>query len=372
MATFLKRCVASVTGFARKYREDFFVRTEVNIIVLEVIYAALLLGVSVTALVVLYHEIVQSIAGVIATALLSNAEPISSDVVMAQLGAVRTRQIIAVVGLVFTIAVLFGYLVARFALKPAREALGAQKQFIGNIAHELRTPLSIIKANTEVRLLDADVSSDARALHRSNLEELDRISNIINNLLSLNALIQPERIIFSEIDIVALAEQVVEKFKHLVNRKSLRLQVLADRQYYLRGNLSALEQILVNLVNNAIQHTERGSITIIISENIHGELEISVRDTGAGIKPEDLRYVFDPFYRGNRARTRIGGTGSGLGLAIVSELVKLHRGRINVSSVPSKGTSVIVMLPESKHTEFTGNAKNKGSNVSADFSDSDS
>ncbi len=363
----LRRFAELVIGFGRKYRDDIFIRTEVNIIILEVVYAALLLGVSITALFLLYREIVSGIAEVIGAALISS-EPISAEMVMQELGAVRTRQIVAVAGIVFTIALLFGYLVARFALRPARDALSAQKQFIGNIAHELRTPLSIIKANTEVRLLDADVASDARAMHRSNLEELDRISNIINNLLSLNALIQPERVSFTDIDIVALAEQVVTKFKHLVNRKTLRLQVLADAQYYVHGNYAALEQILANLVGNALQHTERGNITVIISEDFRGQLEISVRDTGVGIKPEDLRHVFDPFYRGNRARTRSGGAGSGLGLAIVSELVRLHRGRISVSSAPGKGTSVVITLP-SKSEGGIARAKNKISNVFADFSD---
>lgn len=334
-----------VTDFGRKYRDDFFIRTEVNIIALVIVFAAVLLAVSVSALVFLYHGIVGSIANVIASLLTAPTTPISPEAVMAQLEAVRTRQIASVIAIVFAVAALFGYLVARFALKPARDARDAQKRFIGNIAHEIRTPLSIIKANTEVRLLDSDVTSEAKEIHESNLEELDRISNIINNLLTLNALVQPERVPFTNVDLNVLINKTVGKLKHLTDRKTVRLRVLADERYYARGNATALEQIFMNVIKNAVQHTETGDITIKLDEDLHGMAEVSVRDTGEGIKHEDLQHIFSPFYRGDQSRTRTQEKGAGLGLAIVNELVRLHRGRIGIQSTPGKGTQVVIALP---------------------------
>ena len=152
-------------------------------------------------------------------------------------------------------AVLFGYLIARFALTPTRNALATQKQFIGNIAHELRTPLSIIKTNTEVRMFDSDLSSRARAIHKSNLEELDRISDIINNLLSINALIRPEKIQFENVDVGDIIHRVVGKLSYLAKAKSLQIKTKIAKERIAWANTTALEQIVMNILKNAINHT---------------------------------------------------------------------------------------------------------------------
>jgi len=344
-ATSWKRFAALGTDFARNYRNDFFIRTETNIIVLQVVYVLLVLLITTGSIIVLYHDIVGSIAEVVALILTSNTPTLTSSAVLERLETLRTREITIVVTLVSVIAVIFGYLATHFALKPVRDARNTQKQFIGNIAHELRTPLSIIKTNTEVRLLDADITPATRSLHESNLEELDRISNIINNLLSLNTLIRPERVPFENVDVVMLSRRVIKKLKHLTDRKRLRIRVLARLPHRVFGNVFALEQILMNTISNAVRYTERGDVTVSFGENTRGQIDISIRDTGIGISREDLIHILEPFYRGDTARTRGNGTSSGLGLTIASELVKLHRGRISIQSTPREGTEVIVTLP---------------------------
>ncbi|MBU6323526.1 MAG: HAMP domain-containing histidine kinase [Patescibacteria group bacterium] len=362
-----KRFAASVTAFAHRYRTDLFVRTEVNIIVLETGYAVLILLLAIGALFILYEDIVSGVISAVQAALTATTTPVTSESIVAPLEVARTNEVVGVALLIISAAGLFGYLIARLALAPARGALAAQKQFIGNVAHELRTPLSIIKTNTEVRLLDADVPEEARRAHESNLEEMDRISDIINNLLSVNALLRPEQVRFDRVDVVAIALRVVERLRPLTKRKPLRLRVAALRRRIAWGNAAAIEQILMNTVKNAIHHTEKGEIVIAVAQGLRGDLLLSIRDSGSGIRREDLHRIFEPFYRGDNARTRSGGAGSGLGLAIVNELVKLHRGRVSVQSAPGKGTTVTVTFPRKEGAlEEDGDDMDE---VSADFTE---
>lgn len=367
---FWRRSAASVIGFARRYRSDLFLRTQINVIALQIGFAVLILLLAIGALYVLYFDIVNGFATALQTAFTATTTPISGAAVAKDLQAVRTREIVGLSVLIGCVTTVFGLVVARMTLAPARNALAAQKQFIGNIAHELRTPLAIIKTNIEVRLLDSDVPPHSRAVHNSNLEELDRISAIINNLLSLNALIQPEQVPFTNVDVGEIARRVVEKLGHLTRMKNLRVNVQAALQSAAWGNASAIEQIVMNLTRNAIAHTDKGEVSISVQPEEHGFLRLSIRDSGRGIDPKDLLHIFEPFYRGDRARTRTGGVGSGLGLAIVSELVKMHNGRIRIQSAPGKGTTVLVSLPEGRMAAPLNKDKDddRDSEIVADFS----
>ena len=336
--------MALVTGFAHKYRDDSLLRTEVNIIALQLGYSVFVVALSVLALFVLYHEVVSGVTSAIIVGL-GSGSGLSASQVTEQLEAVRTREVVGVAAVILATAAIFGYLVTRFALAPARNALAAQKRFIGNIAHELRTPLSVIRTNTEVRLFDADVSKEALGLHRSNLEELDRISSLINNLLTLNALLTPEQMSFNNVDIGKIARRAIDSFAGLARAKKLQVTLSVAREHTAWGNAAALEQIVLNLVKNAIQHTQQGEVAVTVVPAAGGALELVVADTGSGITQDDLARIFEPFFRGDRARTRSGGTGSGLGLAIVNELVHLHHGRIRVQSAVNTGTRVTVTLP---------------------------
>src|SRR3989338_1122709 len=128
-----RRFAGLVTGFAHRYRDDSFLRTEVSIVALEVGYAILVTAISIAALSVLYNQVVQGITGAIASILTSPHATFSPEAISHELEAMRTREIVSLAGLILVTAAVFGYLVTRFALAPARNALAAQKRFIGNI-----------------------------------------------------------------------------------------------------------------------------------------------------------------------------------------------------------------------------------------------
>jgi two-component system phosphate regulon sensor histidine kinase PhoR len=189
------------------------------------------------------------------------------------------------------------------------------------------------------------VTPSARKVHLSNLEELDRISDIINNLLSLNVLIQPEEIPFKKVDIGNIARLVVRKLRYLIPKKGPAMRLHIGKEHIAFANAGAMEQILSNLIKNAIHHTPSGEIVVHVGANSERQMGIIVQDSGTGIRKEDIFRIFEPFYRGDRARSRLGGAGSGLGLAIVRELVRLHKGDVQVQSAPGKGTTVSIVFP---------------------------
>ncbi len=342
--------MASATAFADKYQYDPFLRTQVNVIGMLGVFSIFLLILVSIVIDYLYHDIsVAIIGGVRESIAASSTAPIAQ--MIPALSDIRTQNLSAISFITAAATIAFGYLLTRIALGPTRNALASQKQFIGNVAHELRTPLAVIKTNTEVALLSQEIPPDTQAIMNSTVEELDRASQIINNLLSLSASVRPERIEFSAVNAGDIAAGVMEKLENLARARNLAMNFRKGDSSYVWGNPAGLEQIIMNVVKNAINYTPRGGRISVTVEQIStpgngspSHVEIIVSDSGAGIARQDLFHIFEPFYRAEQSRNRSYG-GSGLGLAIVSELVKLHRGKITVRSAVGRGTTISISLP---------------------------
>ena len=249
----------------------------------------------------------------------------------------------------------------------SRDILESQKLFISNVAHELRTPLSTIKTSSEVALLDDRLSKDTKLAFGEIVEEANRISEIINNLLSLNTLVRPERMQFTSVDIAPLAEHALHRHQALARERGIRMLLRKEPGALVWGNAVALEQIMMSLVKNALSYTpqnSRGVVTVVVrpeppaKEGGPPMVLFSVADTGVGISQEDLGRIFEPFYRADTSRVRrVKQSGTGLGLTIVNEMVRAHHGRIDIESHKGKparpdgsghsggGTTVSVCLP---------------------------
>ncbi len=244
---------------------------------------------------------------------------------------------------------LFSYVVTRFALRPTRRALASQKRFIGDIAHELRTPLAVIKTSTEVALFDPNVTPDTRSLLESTLAEIDRVSEIIHNLLSMNTFARPQAFTTEPVLLAPIIESVTERHQKLATSRGITLTVDAQSVSAVQGNAIALEQVITNVVKNALTYTpanQVGKVTVTLRSE-HGRDVLSVTDTGIGISGNDLEHLFEPFYRGDTSRARgIESGTSGLGLAIVNEIVRMHHGSIRVQSAVGQGTTFTISLPQ--------------------------
>jgi len=352
---FSKRFVVSATALTDRYRHNPYAKSTVNIILLQVILTIIVVGVFAVMLRVVQERSVEAISESITNALATGAE--STPRLGAELEEIQLRTFLHALFLLLFIQIVFGFLAARFALRPTKNSLEFQKRFISNLAHEVRTPLSVIKTTTEVALMNPALSNDAQETFTMTLGELDRISETINNLLSFNTLIQPSNISFDEVDLSELVEGVVERHQVLADSRGVTLTFQVSEGEWVWGNATGLEQVLTNLVKNGVNYTPEhsgGSVRVTLSGDSERAV-LSVIDTGIGIARRDLYNIFEPFYRANTSRTHgVGGAhSSGLGLAIVNEIVRLHGGKISVRSAVGRGTTIEVKLPKRRPGEET-------------------
>ncbi len=336
-----------VINLKNKYSNDIFFRTEFNVICLQISFAIVLTLLVSISFNYLYKDILQTIIGGINENIKNSGSFTSTDIVDS-IQLVRAKNFLNFFSISLSMTLVFSYIIARMTLYPTRNALKSQKRFISDIAHEIRTPISVIKTNSEVALLDNNFNSRVKSIFKSNIEELDRVSAIINNLLTFNNLVHPEQIKFVPVNMASVLENSIKKLDDLIKRKEIKLTVKKTSPFTVKGNIIALEQIATNIIKNAINYNNvGGSVSVMVGPDYSGNIVLSVEDNGIGIAKDDLIHIFEPFYRAERSRTRQSGS-SGLGLTIVSELVKLHSGRVSVSSQPKIGTKVTVTIPYSK------------------------
>jgi two-component system phosphate regulon sensor histidine kinase PhoR len=223
-----------------------------------------------------------------------------------------------------------------------------RQDFVANVSHELRTPLTTIKGYAETLLEGALKEEVASQFVQVIKRHTDRLTKIVEDLLTLSKIESKEFQLKKEkISVNEFIEDVLDFVKEAAERKRITLSkveispfldVIADRH--------SLEQVLVNLLDNAIKYTpEGGKVTISAIETTPGEIQFSVKDNGIGIPKEDLPRIFERFYRVDKGRSQeLGGTG--LGLSIVKHLVQAHGGRIWVESQLEKGSTFYFTLPK--------------------------
>ena len=222
-----------------------------------------------------------------------------------------------------------------------------RRNMTADIAHELRTPLHIIQGTLE-GMLDGVYPPDAENIGAT-LEETRLLARLVSDLQTLS-LAEAGQLPLHPVWLKAgdLLADVVTSFATQAEEQgvSISLDIAADpAALALHADPDRLDQVLSNLVTNALRHTPRGGTITLGAEPLEGGVRLTVRDTGSGIPPEDLPYIFDRFWRGDRSRTRAGGAGSGLGLAIARQLVRAHGGQIQAESPPGGGTTFTIELP---------------------------
>lgn len=216
--------------------------------------------------------------------------------------------------------------------------------FVLNVSHELRTPLTSIKGYAET--IDETAISDENRQYLAVIKRnTDRLINIVGDLLTLAKLEENETLSIREpVDIPQLLDRVLRIFDNQVREKGFSINTVTGGNLPpVMGDPFKLEQVFINLLDNAIKHTDAGKITIEINA-AHGNLIVKVSDTGPGISSDHLPRIFERFYVVDKSRSKkLGGTG--LGLSIVKHIVLLHGGKINVESTVGKGSTFIVSLP---------------------------
>jgi heavy metal sensor kinase len=249
------------------------------------------------------------------------------------------------------LAAMFNQMISRL-----QAAFERQKQFTSDASHELRTPLAVMRGDIEITLRRERPAEEYRRALTSNLEEIVRLSRLVEDLLMLaradSGRIELRR---EAVDLNALCQQMVEYITPLALQREQALlyepQVQPDMAVVIQADLQRIKQLLLNLLDNAIKYTDpRGSITLRLDiENRHAL--ITVTDTGRGIPPEDLPHIFERFFRRSAPTSDRSAPGSGLGLSIVKWIVDSHGGRIEAKSEVGQGTTFLVRLPMASASE---------------------
>ncbi|MFM1843367.1 MAG: hypothetical protein RLZZ490_2109, partial [Cyanobacteriota bacterium] len=234
------------------------------------------------------------------------------------------------------------------SLKPLAKSYDQLKQFTGDASHELRSPLTAIKTSVEV------LQTHPERIHPQDLEKIHNIVSATNQMKCLvddllflartdNDLdLFPQQI--TVIPLEDLLEDIVTFLDINAEEKAVNLQFYSQGKFLVRGNVFQLQRLFSNLIDNAIKYTDVGGDITVSLKNWEERVVVTIQDSGIGIKKEDLPFIFDRFWRAERARSPER-SGTGLGLAIAQSIIQQHQGQIIVESKLAQGTCFTVLLP---------------------------
>lgn len=245
------------------------------------------------------------------------------------------------------LAFVGGYLLAGVALRPIRAAIDSHRAFIADASHDLRTPLSVVRANAELlkRHPSEPVSANREAVDDI-IVESDRLGRLVGHMLILAQADAGQAVLsLSETALDELAHEVAHGMRLLAAERGVSLETDVDGPVRLRGDADRLRELVAILTDNAIKYTDAGGkVRLEVRRSSGGKALVRVSDTGRGIPAEALPHIFDRFYQVDKARSQEAG-GTGLGLSIARWIAEAHGGSIRAESEPGVGTTMTVELP---------------------------
>ena len=243
------------------------------------------------------------------------------------------------------LAKTFNDMIARLEL-----SFKQMKQFTADASHELKTPLTVLKGEMEIALKTEKTVEGLREIIKSSLEEVDKMSAIVKSLLDLARIDSRVKLPKDKSRLEEIIEERFNQTMPLARSKGIDMKIVKIEKVVVIGDMLRIGQLIFNLIDNAIKYTVRGGSIEISLEQKDSWAVITVLDTGIGIAKEDIPYIFDRFYRVDKARTRAEG-GVGLGLSICKEIIDAHEGRIEVESDVGKGSIFRIYLPVADKTK---------------------
>ena len=222
------------------------------------------------------------------------------------------------------------------------ESFATQRQFSGNAAHELRTPLAIMQTKLELFAAEhKNMEGDTAELVRSQAEQLDRLSRLVHTLLEMSNLSSAPR--SDRIELAALVEEIITDLTPLASQNDITMEQDCDN-VVITGSDALIYRLVFNLIENAVKYNRRGGSVSVSVHKENSDVVVRVSDTGCGIPEEYRESIFQPFFRVDKSRSRQLG-GVGLGLALVHEIAVLHGGSVRAEPGNKVGTVFIVTLP---------------------------
>src|SRR5947207_2897510 len=227
-------------------------------------------------------------------------------------------------------------------------SFAALRRFTADASHELKTPLTVLRAGVERAITTPNLSQDTLATLEETLQEIKRMTELVDALLTLARADEGIAPLHREpVDLRGIVEEVRETGELLAEESGVRMEVATPPEpIVVSVDATRIRQLILNLLTNAVKYTPAGGSVRMQLGSANGRVTLSVADTGIGIAPGDLPHIFDRFWRADSARTRTSERpGAGLGLAICKWIAEAHGGRIDVVSRPGRGTTFTVTLP---------------------------
>lgn len=238
-----------------------------------------------------------------------------------------------------------GVLVVLHDVTKQQKLENSRREFVANVSHELRTPLTTIKSYAETLLDMADGTDVPATFINTILNETDRMTRLVKDLLVLSSLEQSDQLKKTSFDMGVLLSDVVDTLSLVAKEQGHRLTLQMESRFDMfYGDRDRLEQLLYNIISNSIKYTPNGGKITVTAGQLYGSVYIRVKDNGIGIPEKDIGRLFERFYRVDKARSREKG-GTGLGLAISKSIVDAHGGTISIKSRVNVGTEVTISLP---------------------------
>jgi signal transduction histidine kinase len=224
------------------------------------------------------------------------------------------------------------------------EALERQRQFVGDVAHELGAPLTSVAGNAAVLLADTALAPTLREPVEDMFAEATRTARLLGDLLLLSKVEEGRPLQRTAVSLCCVAEEAIRLCRSAASTGDVCLELQATSDGWVDGSQELLEQLLINLVENAIHHSAPESRVQVTVALLDGQLAVAVRDSGSGIPAEELAQVFQRHYRAGKAQSRALG-GAGLGLAIARRIADVHGGHITAESTVGAGSCFTLLLP---------------------------
>ncbi len=239
------------------------------------------------------------------------------------------------------------YYLALRTLKPIEEAHEAQSRFTADASHELRTPITAMRTENEVALMNPKLTlTEAKQQMQSNVEELEKLTNLTEGLLRL-AQLDNNQLEATPITAKQLVESAVDRILSQAKEKQIVITPSIDTNASVHGDEASLVEALVTLLDNAVKYSPKKSEVLITAIEEQHHVVFNIKDTGVGIKPAELPHIFDRFYRADSSRTKQKVEGYGLGLAIAHGIAEAHHGSLHATSTVGKGSVFILSIPAS-------------------------
>ncbi len=262
--------------------------------------------------------------------------------------SISAHRLLMTIGICLIFVFCVSVLLAQIAIKPIQEAWQRQLDFTADASHELRTPLAVMQTNLEIVLDNTEETVESQMMWLDNvMNENKRMATLVDDLLTLSRSDTNEQMLNLEtFDLAQTIEETLEPYYPVGEKQEVEIIFNNNLENTLDfyGDSKRIKQLIIILIDNALKYMNRsGKITVEV-ELKGKQIELQVKDTGEGIDKEELKKVFNRFYRVDKASSRKKG-GSGLGLAIAKWIVESHKGTIEVKSKIDKGTDFKIKLP---------------------------